>query len=657
MILSGTAKKILLVGVLILVFVGLVFLIYSSRDNFKNSYNTNVWQTYTGKKVLFPEKCMPRFQNDNLKGLAYSGGGSRSYSSMIGYIRALNRMGLYNKIDYVSTVSGGSWFHGTYSYANAKGISIDTLLGKSLNVPTMTLKDLDKENFIVPVEKNLFLGARVNNAPVIKLLMKALVPVHGIPLNQIWNHIIGKILLEPYALNDNVPCTMNEEMAKQINTDNKTNLNILKLKDTDPFWICCSTLGCTEYSCPYLVTEFTPMYSGIVKEYKLPDGSIIGGYVVENYAFGSDSPNSSLTYNSIVEKVCETSPFKVIVNNLGKRCFTLRDMLGCSSAAYAGFVLKYPLITATDLVPKYLLWYKNTFKPTISDVQCSFNISKNKCIASKGYDNDTCQLYYGSCYSNTALQCENNTDCSKGILKCNNNKNGSSLYCRRKGLRDCICLTQNRIKPNIKEIKTRFANFLDGGSSDNLGVLSLVRRGVNKIISFCNTYMRLFNDSAQKPCYTDISLLFGIGDYCDETLFKLAGDSIKIFDKKDYELVYEDLKKSFLSGGPTFSRRKIKTIANELYEIEAGFEVDVLFIVNQPSTKFLDSLEPSLRDAIKNDFLNFRFSNFPNYRTAFASPLLRVIELTKIQINLLSTYTDWCISQPEVEKHVKELLN
>ena len=42
-------------------------------------------------------------------GMAFSGGGTRSYIATLGYLRALSDLGIINRSRYVTGVSGGSW--------------------------------------------------------------------------------------------------------------------------------------------------------------------------------------------------------------------------------------------------------------------------------------------------------------------------------------------------------------------------------------------------------------------------------------------------------------------------------------------------------------------------------------------------------------------
>lgn len=51
--------------------------------------------------------------NSTRFGVALSGGGSRTAAFYLGTLRALNRLGLLDKIDVMSTISGGSIIWGS----------------------------------------------------------------------------------------------------------------------------------------------------------------------------------------------------------------------------------------------------------------------------------------------------------------------------------------------------------------------------------------------------------------------------------------------------------------------------------------------------------------------------------------------------------------
>ena len=665
-------KTLIFIGCLLVAFVVLIFVIrsVSYSEPFQNTFVTKVWQTSTedGKsEVLFPEKCFPRFQKENTIGMACSGGGCRSMTALIGYQRALNRLNLYKNIDYVTSVSGGSWFNAIYLYGQSKGFTIDTLLGKNISPDVMTSDNLDKINFELPYEKNFFMGSVQNKQQTFANFLYALLPANGIPYYKTWSYIIGKTFLEHYGLNENVPLTLNNKFADEINKSNNTNLKILRLKDTDPFWISIGSLMCKSNDpCPLLLIENTPLYSGILQTYEMPNKSKIGGYVVETFAFGCDSPSTKLPYSNLIDRYkefCLSYPVNVTVNNLENTCFTLSDMISLSSSGYSSTLYKLaekdPTYNFTYLNPAYRIWYKNPYIASTSDSQCSLNLLKDRCDASDNYDRESCYSYNARCYSLSAPQCNSDNNCAYSALKtsCINNK-GSSLYCRYKNFK-CTCQTKDRQTYKKKEYRSRLVQIGDGQHIENLGIVSLVARGVKKIICFSNPETKIFDEGAnliKNSCQVDISDLFGIKNDCDTA--KLKGRNVQIFNSSDYDIVFKDFRNTFASGGPTFSRRRLNVRQNLLHNVKGGYQVDILFIFLQPSTKFLNSIKnKKLRDGIKKDFLDFKFSKFPNYETIQANLLEGGLELTRVQINLLSSYTDWCIQQPDLQKHVREILS
>mmetsp|Transcript_19296 Transcript_19296/g.25048 ORF Transcript_19296/g.25048 Transcript_19296/m.25048 type:complete len:474 (-) Transcript_19296:23-1444(-) len=79
---------------------------------------------------VFPEWTAPPAETwlnrtENL-GVSFSGGGSRAFSSALGQICALRLLGLWPKVRYATSTSGGSWALTSYSYRNR---SADTFLG------------------------------------------------------------------------------------------------------------------------------------------------------------------------------------------------------------------------------------------------------------------------------------------------------------------------------------------------------------------------------------------------------------------------------------------------------------------------------------------------------------------------------------------------
>jgi hypothetical protein len=672
----------IVIAIIVFVLLKFVFL----KEGFSNSYKLKVWQTSSVNynNVMYPELCYDKYKNAT-KGLAISGGGSRSYSSSIGYMRALIKLGLAKNIDYVSTVSGGSWFYGTYSAAKTRGFTDEQLLGKSVELSTMSEYSLDNTNYING--NKYFMGKRVSDdADFIKYTIQALIPFNGIPQYDWYSYVVGKIFLDPYNLNGDIPITLNDDFANDIKNLNGVNIDVIRFKNTDPFWICNSTLLMNQASSlnnvniqyPIVVVSFTPMYSGILQKYKLNDGTEIGGYAVETYGFGCDPPNNlnPNDYNNMDYKIfCSNNPKVYSVPNTKNRCFSLRDMLGSSSSAVAGIIYnfssKIPFLDINLLNPSFKIWQTNLLKDTTSDDQCSYNILKEgDCSAQTGFNRDSCTRYLGKCYSTSANQCKSNNDCSYSFSKreCINNKGGSSLKCRA-GFFSCKCDTSpTNYKHN--NFSPKLAQITDGAFSDNLGVLPLLARGIKKIVCLNNTFVRVFDDNGnwlktdgEPACEPTIRNLFGDSEFRDCDTYDYAKSTLQVFKSSEYQYIYADLRRSFMAGGPTFARRKLQVLPNILNGIAGNYEVDILFILLQPSTRFLNELPPPIRNSIIEEnkiginSLKFKFANFPGYSTVLPNLYTGMIQLTNTQVNLLSTFTEWCMLHPSLRPHVIELLS
>ena len=65
----------------------------------------------------WPEQKIAAIAGRPLTGIAFSGGGSRSYAVSLSYIAALHELGLMDNVRYVTGISGGSWATAVYAYA------------------------------------------------------------------------------------------------------------------------------------------------------------------------------------------------------------------------------------------------------------------------------------------------------------------------------------------------------------------------------------------------------------------------------------------------------------------------------------------------------------------------------------------------------------
>jgi hypothetical protein len=312
------------------------------------SFNTRLWSTVTlNNKISFPELCAKTSEEYGIKipdvnkvSIAISGGGSRSFTCSIGYFRALNRMGYKNKAEYVSSASGGSWFYGLYSFCQTNPIFTDALLlGNSCGLinniiepSKITLNDLKTAN----KTNSLYFGHVFTSKDIIEYVAEAFI-LPDITIDLIWNYTVGKMILEKYGLNSEVPVAISKKHADMMQKNNIFNGKPLAMPDNMPFWICNATLFfnyITAY--PYINVPMTPLYSGIPQTIKQNE-NIIGGYLIENFAFGNTSAPTNIQFSTPIDK-CAV-PYFVNLNRMQK-IRTLKDMLGVSSIAFA-FIITY----------------------------------------------------------------------------------------------------------------------------------------------------------------------------------------------------------------------------------------------------------------------------------------------------------------------------
>lgn len=656
---------------------------YSSSTNNTSSplisspytLNSRMWQSTVSAsplKITFPELCSASnygIVKPNLDkvSLAISGGGSVSFGCTIGFFRALNRMGLKNKAQYISTVSGGSWFYGVYSYCQSNSyLTDDIILGLSTgcsnssdipNPSKMFIYNLQNQN----KSNTLYYGHIFANKDLLSYLIEALLS-QNISIDDAFSSTVGKIILDPYGLNNDVPISLNAAHAQDIITRNPNIGTPLTLPPGMPFWICNTTLFfnyVNQY--PYCVVPLTPLYSGI-PQVITQNNNNIGGVLLENFAFGNTNPPSG-TNLSLTNSTC--AAFKNVNLDKISNIRTLRDMIGASSTAFASILYDkrviLPLVlpkNVVEILPKYNIWGTSPLIGTTSDSQCiPSSLLSSSCDVPYGYDPYSCTRSGFKCYSKSTKQCVYNSDCTLSVTKgecVNTNPSNSSLNCKL-GLLGCNCAPSTTTpykQSTTKTLNSQTTRLSDGSFSDNNGVLSLLARGCKRIISFVNTSGQL-SQSFETSC-TEILHLFGLmSNNIICTGVTSAGNDSQVFSSSDFTYkILPQLKQNESKGGPVFARSSLNVLQNKNNGIAGGYIVDIMFIYIHPATKFIEQLPQETRDQI--GILGL-FNKFPSYNVFFQNINSGVVYLTLEQTNLLSSYTDWCLNQEPLKTNIIEM--
>ena len=223
-------------------------------------------------------------------------------------------------------------------------------------------------------------------------------------------------------------------------------------------------------------------------------------------------------------------------------------------------------------------------------------------------------------------------------------------------------------KTNVSNnfIENKEITLTDGQAVDASGITSLLARGVKRIISFLYCEGKLFDSDGNPTLYTNGNIcltpytnysmpsLFGIGKFTCLT----SPSGTQVFNEEDYPDFVGRLRTNYLKGGATFARKTLTVKPNALLGIQGNYEVDLLVICTEDSSRFKNSLPGLTKTLINIDLLRLRFAGFPRYPAFFPNPVTapnKILQLTKEQINLLSSYTNWCILQPELSSEILDM--
>ncbi len=169
-------------------------------------------------------------------------------------------------------------------------------------------------------------------------------------------------------------------------------------------------------------------------------------------------------------------------------------------------------------------------------------------------------------------------------------------------------------------LKSKEYEFGDGGNIENLGIMPLLKRGVEKIIVFVNTKKKLNKDNL-KTVNGAVKALF-------ET-----GHVNQIFAENQLIDLVKELNQKRQAHQSVVSRKTYTLIDNPHYGLKAGQKVDILWIYNE---RFID-WEKELPKAVSDQIGSGDLAHFPHFDTFFenTSP----IDLKPIQATLLSQLT------------------
>lgn len=475
---------------------------YKNRMKYVNS---KLWRT--GEDTLFPEK---QELGDKAKvGVCFSGGGTRSASCTHGQLRALNELGLLEKIGYFSCVSGGSWAALPFTFLN-KHYQDAHFLGEYIEPTELSLDVLES------ISDSNYLQT-VTNATIIDNMFKHWGTFAG---DETYARAIGDVFLTRFGLNNRKKLFAYNEKHRDEVLERNPNLlpgDFYLTREGRPFLIASGALlrpGKGDY-----VFEMTPWYTGVGELHQgkgAGDRDIGGGYI-ESFAVDSDAPDHTNTNGTVDVRLG------------GKRHrFTLSDVIGTSGAAPSEVLNFFGL----DFVgfPEFKHWP----------------------------------------------------------------------------------LTE------IGETSAKEYEIGDGGNIENLGIVPLLRRGVERIVIFVNSKKKMYENG---------------NDAIDDAVISLFknGSVNQVFDASKLADLRSALRERLTSEQASIHEEVYDVMENVHHGIEGGSRVRVLWVYNNIYKSWKNNLPEEVRHKIgKSGKLN----NFPHFKTFGEN--LKAIDLFPIQANLLS---------------------
>ena len=501
--------------------------IFESRLKYVNA---QTWDT-TARPFPFPEWSDADINRRRDCGVAFSGGGTRSASATVGQLRALNQLGLLQKIGYISCVSGGSWTSVPFTYLPAPW-SDETFLGPVLAPGEITPEHLEQ------TDRNSFAHA-IANSVLLDDFLKHAIRLAG---DETYARSIGDCFLTPFQI-DSLKRFFGYDQAwvGGILTRNEKMLatDFYLVRSGRPYLIAGGLILRVNNQPPQpkrVPFEMTPRYVGSYQPHPQSgsDKRDIGVCYVEPFGFDSDGP----------EKKPDAQGVANVRLGAGQYRFTLSDVVGTAGAAPAEVLARIGL----DWIgfPEFKYW--------------------------------------------TTL-------------------NGKTLNRRAKEY-----------------------EFGDAGILENLGVMPLLIRKVKRIVVFINT-----NDPVISETQINNSLppLFGqTPDFMDN----------HVFDPAKYGPLVQALLAAKSDGRPVVHRDMYRVRQNDLYGVEGGWDVDILWVYNERVRDWEGQLRSEVRERIGRGSL----ANFPHYLTFLQNPPA-IIDLSATQVSLLSHLACWVTLNQEAK--------
>ncbi|HKE83930.1 MAG TPA: hypothetical protein VKB50_09255 [Vicinamibacterales bacterium] len=172
----------------------------------------------------------------------------------------------------------------------------------------------------------------------------------------------------------------------------------------------------------------------------------------------------------------------------------------------------------------------------------------------------------------------------------------------------------------------------DGGFTDYLGLMPLLARQVTNIIVFLNGTGPITKEQAIESLFYKLNLQTGSADRKGNV----------VFDQAHYEELVKGLEANVQAGlTAAFCGRNWRVLDNELYGIRAYSGLNICFVNTERNDRWVKELPTETQELLTTR----GFRGFPWFST-FLQNVPYVIRLKPAQVNLMSEFTTWMLTEP-----------
>lgn len=594
---------------------------------------------FTGSS-RFPERELPQFKAKTDYGVCFSGGGSRSMALSIGQMRGLDNQGLLDKAGYTSSVSGGSWAATAFSYKGSVGDQA-RLIGQHSTPETLSLDDVVpaalegnvRMNFLAKLAMNLIgaaahsIGEHFPMNRVTEPLVAHLLEHPGCrSWDRVWIDTVGEAFLQPlelFALQQagkdlfTLDAASVDAIVQKNPALDATALRVLRDgKAYMPYPVVNSAIGGPvdlkgRYELGRFVGyEYTPLYAG-PSHVGTVNWSQSG---TQPFDF-SGSQLQSFGQNSV------PVPLKDAPDLISSRHhpLSLTTATGTSSAAFAG------LITSS------LYSWNSILKMLAGNADVAAAIQHHLPVVSHWP-----KAVFARAFRHLMSFIADRLPLETTQLEL---QPQASIWNRAKGQAPVTM------------------NFLDGGNIENYGIMPMLRRKVKKIVVFINTYQELqwqYSYHSVTPNSMDSGLPALFGAFSQQQLQDMQrsegidASHSQVFPRDDLEALALTLRNlRFDRGGKVrpdhgalVARSRHQVQKNDWWQIEGGWEVEVLWVYNSQVPAWQSGLDKAVAEALVKADKFTDIGDFPTYNTIRST----LMGMEPLQINALANLGEWMVN-------------